>query len=165
MKKKYNVGIVPGSFDPITNGHIDIVRRAAELCETVYLAVMINAEKDYMFTLDERKRIAEAAVSDTQGVTVISSDGMLFELAERLCADAIIKGVRNERDREYEENMAQYNANRCRAVTVLLDADESLTAVSSTVAREIIERGIFPEALIPLGAIDEIKKILGKREK
>ena len=106
MKKKYSIGIVPGSFDPITVGHVDVIRRAAELCEKVFVAVMINAEKKYMFTLDERREIAEAACENFQNVKVISSDGMLFELAKKLSAEVIIKGVRNEKDREYELSMA-----------------------------------------------------------
>ncbi len=165
MEKKYKVGIVPGSFDPITKGHVDIVARATALCDKVYLAVMINADKRYMFTLDERRMIAEAAVFGMSGVSVISSDGMLYELANELSADAIIKGVRNERDREYEETMARYNSERCAAKTVLLDADETLTAVSSTAVRECIEKSEPLEALLPDEAIKVIKKILYKKEK
>ena len=146
MKKKYKVGIVPGSFDPITVGHLDVICRASELCERVVVAVMINAEKKYMFTLDERKRIAEAAVAGVSGVEVVASDGMLYELASALSADAIIKGVRNECDREYEETMAEYNSAHCGAVTVLLDANEALTEVSSTLVREkISERASLNE--------------------
>ena len=95
-EKIKGVAIVPGSFDPITNGHIDIVKRAAELYEKVYLAVMINAEKSYMFSIDERKDIAKAALRGFEGVEVISSEGYLWKLAEELSAVAIVKGVRNE---------------------------------------------------------------------
>ena len=73
--KKYSVGLVPGSFDPITLGHLDIIRRAAELCDTVYVAVMINADKEYMFTIDERRDIAEAVCEGIENVRVISSKG------------------------------------------------------------------------------------------
>ena len=160
MKKKYKVGIVPGSFDPITVGHLDVICRAAELCERVVVAVMINADKKYMFTLDERKKIAESALEGAENVEVISSDGMLYELASALSADAIIKGVRNERDREYELAMAEYNSARCGAVTVLLDANEALTEVSSTLVRECIEKGSSLDMLLPRGAICEIEKII-----
>ena len=163
MEKKYKVGIVPGSFDPITVGHLDIICRAAELCERVVVAVMINADKKYMFTLDERKKIAESALEGAENVEVISSDGMLYELASALSADAIIKGVRNERDREYELAMAEYNSARCGAETVLLDAAETLTDVSSTAVRARIESSEPLEALLPDGAIKAIKKILYKK--
>ena len=163
MSKKYTVGIVPGSFDPITKGHVDIVCRASELCDEVVVAVMINSEKKYMFTLDERKKIAEAALSHVEGVEVISSDGMLYELANTLSADAIVKGVRNERDREYELSMAEYNSARTKAVTVLLDADPVLTDVSSTAVRNEIEGDWQIETFLSREAIDEIKKILNKK--
>ena len=89
-EKKYRVAIVPGSFDPITNGHVDVVRRAAEMSEKVFVAVMINDQKKYLlindqkkylFSLDERTKIALAACDGLSGVEVISSSGMLWELA------------------------------------------------------------------------------------
>ena len=76
-EKKYRVAIVPGSFDPITNGHVDIVRRAAEMSEKVFVAVMINDQKKYLFSLDERREIAVTACDGLSGVEVISSSGML----------------------------------------------------------------------------------------
>ena len=159
MNKKYKLGIVPGSFDPITVGHVDVILRAKELCESVVVAVMINSEKKYMFTLEERKIIAEAALRGIDGVEVISSGGMLYELANKLSADAIVKGVRNERDREYELSMAEYNSARCSATTVLLDADPALTDVSSTAVRALIEEGSPLDTLLPETAINEIKKL------
>ena len=87
------IAIVPGSFDPITNGHVDIVKRAAEEYETVYLAVMINESKKYLFDIEQRTEIAKSAVCDIPNVRVISSEGMLWKLAQDLDADAIVKGV------------------------------------------------------------------------
>lgn len=163
-KKSYKLGIVPGSFDPITVGHLDMILRATKMCEHVVVAVMINSSKKYSFTLDERKRIAEAALADVDRVEVVASDGMLFELAEALSADLIIKGVRNKRDLEYEKMMAEYNSTRTSAVTVLLDASESVREISSTAVRKIMEKGELPESLLPAGAINEIKKILASEK-
>ncbi len=161
MKKKYSIGIVPGSFDPITVGHVDVIRRAAELCEKVFVAVMINAEKKYMFTLDERREIAEAACENFQNVKVISSDGMLFELAKKLSAEVIIKGVRNEKDREYELSMARFNEEKYpTAKTLLLDADKSLSSVSSTLVREKIGENASLADYISPAALKKINKIL-----
>lgn len=161
MEDKKLIAIVPGSFDPITNGHIDIVRRAAELYDKVYLAVMINPEKKYMFTLEQRKKIAEAAVLEIDKVEVISSEGYLWKLAEELDACAIVKGVRNSVDREYELRMAEYNsAHNPKAETVLLNTADGLAGVSSTLVREKIVKGEDISDYLPDSAICEIYKII-----
>ena len=161
-KKRYGVGIVPGSFDPITFGHLDIIERASELCDRVYVAVMINDEKEYMFTLSEREAIAEAACEGLSNVQVISSSGMLYELCRSLSAEVIIKGVRNEVDREYELKMAEYNLeHNPDAETLLLDANGELTEVSSTSVREIINSGGKLEGYLPSAVIIKINKMRG----
>ena len=161
-KKRYGVGIVPGSFDPITFGHLDIIERASELCDRVFVAVMINDEKEYMFTLSEREAIAEAACEGLSNVQVISSSGMLYELCRSLSAEVIIKGVRNEVDREYELKMAEYNLeHNPDAETLLLDANEELSEVSSTSVREIINSGGKLEGYLPSAVIIKINKMRG----
>lgn len=159
--KKYKVGIVPGSFDPITLGHVNIIERAAELCDKVFVAVMINSDKEYMFELSERERIARAALASFDNVFVISSSGMLYELCAELCADVIVKGVRNDVDRAYEEKMAAFNKEHYpEAETLLLDADPALIKMSSTFVRELIRNGEpFCDAM-PKGAAFEIEKII-----
>ena len=142
MKACERIAIVPGSFDPITLGHVDIVKRAAQMYDRVVVAVMINRDKRYLFNLEQRTRFAEAAVKDIPRVSVISSEGMLWELARDLGACALVKGYRNEQDLEYEKVMADYNrAHYGAAETVLLPADESLFAVSSTLVREKLASG------------------------
>ena len=158
--KKEGIAIVPGSFDPITLGHIDIARRAAERFAKVYLAVMINPDKKYMFTLEERVELAKAAFEGMQGVEVISSEGMLWRLAEELGACAIVKGVRNEVDREYELKMAEFNlAHNPAAKTVLLDTDPALKDVSSTLVREAIENNLPLTDYLPDRVIEGIEEI------
>ncbi len=160
---KHSVAIVPGSFDPITNGHLDIIRRAAESYDKVYVAVMINSEKKYAFTLEQRRRIAEAATEGIDRVEVISSEGYLWRLAEELGACAIVKGVRNEIDREYELKMAEYNAERNpNARTVLLETAPELAHISSTLVRERLACGEDISDMLPVGAIAVISEILGK---
>ena len=160
--KKYATGVVPGSFDPITVGHLDVIRRASELCDTVFVAVMINDAKEYMFTLAEREQIAAAACEGLSNVRVISSSGMLFELCRTLSAEVIIKGVRNEADREYELRMAEYNRERNPdAETLLLDSGEGLADISSTAVREIINRGGDLSGFLSDGAIRKINEMIG----
>ncbi len=133
------IAIVPGSFDPITLGHLDIIERASTLYDQVYVAVMINRDKHYLFTLSQRNRLAEVAVSHLKNVQVISSEGMLWELARDLGACALVKGVRNEIDQKYEESMAEYNRERYPdAETILLPADDRYGQISSTKVRELL---------------------------
>ena len=156
--KKQTIAIVPGSFDPITFGHVDIAKRAAELYDKVYLAVMINRNKKYMFSLEERVTLAKAALTDTK-IEVISSEGMLWELARDLLADAIVKGYRNNVDLEYEQAMAKFNEEHYpNAKTVLLKADADLEELSSTVVREKLLRGEDLSKVIPNKVYEEIKK-------
>ena len=166
MKDGKTVAIVPGSFDPITYGHIDIVKRAAQLYDTVYLAVMINDQKKYTFSIEERERIARAAIFNVPNVTVISSSGMLWKLADELCADAIVKGYRNQTDYDYEQKMAEFNAEKNPAAkTVLLQADTRYNALSSTAVREKMSNNKSLDGMLPPEAISEIDAIISQRNK
>ena len=163
---KNRVAIVPGSFDPITAGHLSIVRRAAREYDKVYLAVMINPDKKYMFTLSERVRIAEAATTEIDNVEVISSEGYLWELARDLGAVALVKGVRNENDREYELKMAEYNrAHYSDAVTVMLPTEPEYVGLSSTLVREKLLSSEDISKYLPKEAIEVIKEINSSKDK
>ena len=161
MKK--DIAIVPGSFDPITNGHLFLIKEAAKEYKTVYVAVMINADKKYMFDIEERKSIAEAATKNISNVKVIMSEGWLWELAIELKADAIVKGYRNEKDFEYEQVMAKFNEEHApNAKTILLKTDPNLKDLSSTLIREKISQGESLDDFLPLDAIKEIQRILSE---
>ena len=162
---KSGIAIVPGSFDPITLGHIDLVKRAAQVYDKVYLAVMINDQKKYMFTIEERVAIAKAALGDMDNVEVVFSEGMLWELARDLSANAIVKGVRNDIDAEYERVMAEFNKKMYpSAQTVMLKSNEALSELSSTVVRNRICHNDDLSDLLPESAIKEIAKILKSRQ-
>ena len=157
---KQRIAVVPGSFDPITNGHIDVIRRATELYDKVFVAVMINDQKNYRFTLEEREAIARAALEGLERVEVISSRGWLWELAKNLGACAIVKGYRNETDLEYEQKMAEFNKeHNPDAETVLLKASDGLETLSSTVVRERMLNDEQIDGLLPEKAIEIIKKL------
>ena len=164
MKDGKTIAIVPGSFDPITYGHIDIAKRAAELYDVVYLAVMINSQKTYMFNIFQREAIAKEALADISNVIVISSEGMLWKLAEELCADAIVKGYRNKTDHEYEMKMAAFNeAHNPNAKTVLLKADKSLISLSSTAVRDRILNNESILDCLPKAAADLVNQFISAR--
>ncbi len=152
---KERIAIVPGSFDPFTVGHRQIVVEASEIFDKVVVAVMINADKSYMFTPEERCEIARASVSGIKNAEVIYDSGMLYELFERLGANAIVKGIRNEKDMAYEVEMAKFNIeHNPKARTVFIRTKEELCDVSSTAFRNAVTSGedwrryICPEAAL-----------------
>ena len=164
MNNNKHIAIVPGSFDPITNGHIFVVKEASKLYDKVFVAVMINSDKQYKFTLEERKSIAESALKDIPNVEVISSDGWLYELANSLSADAIVKGYRNNVDLEYENKMAEFNRQHApNTKTILIQSPSELSFVSSTLVREQLKNNLDIAELLPIEAIEEIEKILAKK--
>lgn len=153
------IAIVPGSFDPITNGHLDILRRASAEYDVVYLAVMINSSKKYLFSIEQRTEIAKAATREIPNVKVISSEGMLWQLAQELDADAIVKGYRNQTDYAYELEMAKFNEEHCpKAKTVLLKADPALQNLSSTAIREKLSTKESIKDLMPDAAAELVYK-------
>ncbi len=164
-KEKISIAVVPGSFDPITYGHLDLVERALKQYDKVYLAVMINRDKSYMFTLEERTKIARAAVAPFPNVEVISSEGMLWELALKLNACAIVKGYRNDNDLAYEKKMAEFNKiHNPNAETILLESKLDLINVSSTVVRNRILQGEKLDDLMPSSAENILYQLLQQKK-
>ena len=144
-----SLAIVPGSFDPMTLGHLALVKRVAERYDEVVVAVMINAEKQYWFDMETRVQIAEATVASLKNVRVVADTGMLIDLFDRLGADAVCKGVRNETDRAYEMQMAEWNlAHNPRFRTEMIEADADYVTLSSTRVRESLAKGEAPEGWV-----------------
>lgn len=153
------IAVVPGSFDPMTTGHINIIERAAALFDKVFVAVMINDKKKYMFSAEQRTEIAKLSLAHIDNVEVIFDDGMLWELALRLDACAIVKGIRDENDYHYEFEMAKFNARyNPRAQTVFLPCDEGAREISSTAVREKLNSGEGIEDIVSPDALKYILK-------
>ncbi len=137
-----SLAIVPGSFDPMTLGHLDIVETVAKRYDEVVVAVMINRSKRYLFDMETRQRIAAATVADLPNVRVIVDSGLLIDLFDRLGADAVCKGWRNEKDYEYELHMADWNsAHNPRFKTEMIRARRNHEALSSTLVRQKLSEG------------------------
>ena len=142
MKNKETVAVVPGSFDPLTLGHRDVIVRCAALFDRVVVGILINPNKQGLFTMEERKNIAQLSLADLLNVSVETDSGYLTDFAERMGATMIIKGLRTAVDFEYEQSMAYFNrARNSKIETLYLPADEKLTAISSTAVREKLARG------------------------
>lgn len=138
---KTKLALVTGSFDPITVGHVDIVRRAAKMFDSVIVLVAQNEEKKYMFSSEERTEIARAAVSDIPNVTVESWNGYVADFARERGASAFVRGIRDGNDVEYEQFMANKNYELCGIDTVMLFAKPQYHSISSTAVRKALESG------------------------
>ncbi len=153
--------IIPGSFDPMTLGHKDIVQRALKLFDRVVVAIMINPDKKGRFSFAQRKRIAELTLADIPEATVITADGYLADLAAALKAVAIVKGVRNSDDFVYEQEMAEFNHKRNNVTeSVFLSAFGENVAISSTAARYALDNKLPLDGLIAPEAAEYIESIV-----
>ncbi len=148
--------ICPGSFDPITLGHVDIIRRAAEIFDEVVVCVMHNAaKKSPMFTLEEKLSMARRAVEEYPNVRVDSYDGLLTEYVRRYDKPVVVKGLRAASDFDYEFQMNMINKRLNPTVeTMFLTASERYTVLSSSIVREVAQygaelKGLVPDAIIP----------------
>ena len=141
---------MPGSFDPVTNGHLDIIGRAAALFESVVVAVARNSMKTPVFTIEERVLLLTEACSAWHNVSVQTFEGLLVGFAQDCGATAIVKGLRAVSDFEYEFQMAQMNRRLCAEVeTVFLMTGAEYSYLSSSIVKEIARLGGAVEGLVP----------------
>ena len=155
--------VFPGSFDPVTLGHMDLIRRGASLVDELIVVVMENGEKSRLFSLDERMKMLKTALAGMEGVRVDSHEGMLVDCVRAFGADAVLRGVRGVRDYEYERDMAEINARLGGVETLFLPAAAELVCVSSSAVREICRFGGDVSGFVPQAALDLMAKSLRDR--
>jgi pantetheine-phosphate adenylyltransferase len=144
------VAICPGSFDPLTNGHVDIIRRGARLFDRIVVAVLINLEKAPLFTVPERVEIAREAFAGQPNVEVDTFDGLLVDYARKRGAGVIVKGLRAVSDFEFEMQMALMNRKLNPEVeTVFMMPTQPYTYVSSRLVKEVVALGGSVHGLVP----------------
>lgn len=144
------VAIYPGSFDPLTNGHVDIIRRGARLFDRIIIAVLINLEKAPLFTVPERVDIAREAFVGNANVEVDTFDGLLVDYARKRGAGVIVKGLRAVSDFEFEMQMALMNRKLNPDVeTVFMMPTQPYTYVSSRLVKEVVALGGSVHGLVP----------------
>jgi pantetheine-phosphate adenylyltransferase len=152
--------VYPGSFDPVTNGHIDLIQRSAALFDKVIVAILRNAEKTPLFTVEERMEMLEKSVQHIKNVSVTSFAGLLVDFVERMEASVIIRGIRAISDYEYELQMALMNRRLSNKVeTVFMLPAETYSYLSSKLVKEIAHLGGSIKGLVP----PEVEKRLGNK--
>jgi pantetheine-phosphate adenylyltransferase len=144
------LAIFPGSFDPLTNGHVDIIGRGARLFDRIVVAILLNAEKAPLFTTGERVDIARAVFKEMPNVEVDTFDGLLVDYVERRKAQVIVRGLRAVSDFEYEFQMALMNRRlNGRIETVFMMPAEQYTYISSRMIKEVFSLGGQVRGLVP----------------
>jgi pantetheine-phosphate adenylyltransferase len=145
MKK----AIFPGSFDPITLGHYDIIKRSIPLFDEIVVAIGINAEKKYMFSLEERKRFIEEAFAEEPKISVVTYEGLTIDFCKKIKAQFILRGLRNPADFEFEKAIAHTNRRLSKIETVFLLTAAKTSYISSSIVRDVIRNGGEYQMLVP----------------
>ncbi len=144
------LAVFPGSFDPLTNGHVDIIERGARLFDRIVLAILVNVDKSPLFSIEERVAILREVFADHPNVEVETFDGLLVDYARHRGADVIVRGLRAISDFEYEMQMALMNRHlNAEIETVFMMPSEEYTYLSSRLAKEVFALGGSVAGLVP----------------
>ncbi|WP_299257483.1 pantetheine-phosphate adenylyltransferase [uncultured Aquimarina sp.] len=141
--------VFPGSFDPITLGHYDIIERGLTLFDEIILAIGVNAEKKYMFSLEERKRFIEEAFKDEPQIKVMTYKGLTVDFCKQQDANFILRGLRNPGDFEFEKAIAHTNRKLTEIETVFLLTSSGKSYISSSIVRDVIRNNGDYTGLVP----------------
>lgn len=159
------IAIVPGSFDPVTNGHIDIIKRTAELFDEVYVAILINSSKTPLFTVEERIELLKHVTRDIENVKIESFSGLLVDFARKKKANCIVKGLRAVSDYEYEVQMALTNKQIAPEIETLFIPTSGLYSyLSSSIVKEVAKYGGDLTQMLPNEIIEVIQNKIGGKE-
>ncbi|MER2027679.1 MAG: pantetheine-phosphate adenylyltransferase [Solibacillus sp.] len=144
------IAVVPGSFDPITNGHIDIIRRAADVFDTVYVAVLNNSAKKPLFTIEERTALIKEVTKDLPNIRIETSSGLLIDYAREKNAKAIVRGLRAVSDFEYEMQITSMNRVLDENIeTFFIMSKNQYSFLSSSIVKEVAKYGGNVSELVP----------------
>ncbi|KRM72551.1 pantetheine-phosphate adenylyltransferase [Lacticaseibacillus brantae DSM 23927] len=153
------IALFPGSFDPFTNGHLDTVVRASQLFDEVVIAAMTNTAKKALFAPDEKVTLIEAATAHLDNVRVVAqANGLTIDLAHKLDAHFIVRGLRNANDLAYESDIARVNQSLDASIeTVFLLASSQYLAVSSSMIKEVAQFGGDVSTLVPMNVAQALQ--------
>lgn len=153
--------IYPGSFDPITNGHLDVIQRAAKLFDEVIVAVAFNEQKSSLFSVEERVALIQRAAADVPNIRIARFDGLLVDFARQQQASAVVRGLRAISDFEFEFQMALMNRKLEPEIeTIFMMPAEKYTYISSRIVKEIARLGGDVTAFVPATVAEALQKQL-----
>ncbi len=163
MNKIGRVGVYPGSFDPLTNGHLDIIRRASKLFDKLIVGVLHNGSKRAIFTMEERAQLIRKCTADMENVQVDMFSGLLVEFVKEKGALTIVKGLRAVSDYEYELQMSMLNKHIAPDIeTIFLMSDIQNSFLSSSIVKELARNGGSIAGLVPNEIVTDIEEKMRK---
>lgn len=163
MKRK--IAIVPGSFDPITYGHIDIIKRSAQLFDEVIVAILVNPDKKYLFTLEEREEMINESIKDFKNVKVDSFSGLLVNYAKKVDSTVIVRGLRAVSDFEYEMQLTFMNkALDDNIETFYMMANKQYSFISSSIVKGVSGFGADLSKFVPKHVEERLEKKVKERK-
>ncbi|MBR5387102.1 MAG: pantetheine-phosphate adenylyltransferase [Clostridiales bacterium] len=155
--------LFPGSFDPFTRGHKDIARRASKICDKLYVVVMNNSKKNYLFSLEERVDMAKTVLAEYENIEVLGSDGLLVDIFKDLGCNAVVRGIRSESDFRFEAEMALANRMLYSGYDVtLLPCRDDLSLISSSIVKEVGSYGGDISKMVPAQIVETVNERLRK---
>lgn len=156
--------VYPGSFDPITNGHLEMIERASRLFDKIYVLVSINPKKKYIFSNDERREMIEKACEGIKNIEIVFYDSLVVDFAHKVNANCIIRGIRNHSDFDSEQQLAYYNNKLDSNIeTILLFPTHKNLFVSSTSIKELVKFNQDIAEFVPAIIKQEIEEKIRKR--
>jgi pantetheine-phosphate adenylyltransferase len=141
--------LFPGSFDPLTRGHYDIIKRGVTLFDEVIVAIGINADKKYMFSLEQRQQFIEDAFANEPRISVVTYEGLTVDFCEKIGVEFILRGLRNPADFEFEKAIAHTNRDLAPIETVFLLTSAQTSYISSSIVRDVIRNNGDYTKLVP----------------
>lgn len=155
--------VCPGSFDPVTNGHLDIIGRASALYDEVVVAVLINITKKTLFTIDERVGLLEEVTRDLGNVRVESFHGLTVDFCTARGINAVVRGLRAVSDFEYEMQMAQMNYRLSKVETLFIATNPEYSFLSSSIIKDVCQYGGDVSGLVPEPVLGELRARLAEK--